>query len=43
MASTEQSNYWQQDDKAVMGKIFITIGAFAAIMIVVAVAIGLVL
>lgn len=43
MAPTEPNQYWQQDDKVVMGKILLTIGAFAGIMTVVAIVIGFVI
>lgn len=43
MAATEQQTFWQQDDKSVMGKIFLTIGAFAGVMVITAIVIGAIL
>lgn len=39
----QQSTYWQQDDKSTMAKLFMTIGAFAGIMAVVAIVVGIIL
>ena len=39
----EQQNYWQQDDKYIMGKVFMMVGFFAAVMTAVAIGISVVL
>lgn len=39
----QQGDFWQQDDKSIIGKVFIMVGAFAVVMAVVAVGISLVL
>lgn len=43
MANQQHSTYWQADDKAVISKVFLVLGAFAVIMTVVAIGIGIVL
>ena len=43
MANEQNSSYWQQDDKSVMGKVFLVLGIFAAVMACVAVGISFVL
>ena len=43
MASENNTNYWQQDDKSVIGKVFLMVGAFAAIMAIVAIGISQIL
>lgn len=43
MVNQQDSSYWQQDDKSVMGSVFIMLGAFAAVMICVAIGISFVL
>lgn len=39
----EQQNYWQQDDKSTMAKVFLMVGVFAAVMTCVAIGIGFIL
>ncbi|HQQ63930.1 MAG TPA: hypothetical protein PLF22_10195 [Pseudomonadales bacterium] len=39
----EQANFWQQDDKSTMGKVFLMVGVFALLMTGVAVGISFVL
>ncbi len=39
----EQQSYWQQGDKSTMAKVFIMVGAFAAVMAVVAIGVSMVL
>lgn len=39
----QQANYWQQDDKSVIGKVFLMVGVFALVMTVVAIGISFVL
>ncbi len=40
---TEQQTFWQQEDKSIIGKIFLMVGAFAVLMTLVAVGISFVL
>jgi hypothetical protein len=39
----EQATFWQQDDKATIGKVFLMVGVFAAVMVVVAIIVGIIL
>jgi hypothetical protein len=39
----DQGNFWQQDDKSIIGKVFLMVGVFAAVMTGVAIGIGFVL
>lgn len=34
---TEQQTFWQQEDKSIIGRIFLMVGVFAIIMAVIAV------
>lgn len=43
MANQQDSSCWQQDDKSVMGSVFVMLGVFAAVMICVAIGISFVL
>jgi hypothetical protein len=43
MTNEQDNNYWQQNDKSVLGSVFLMLGVFAAVMVVVAIGIGFVL
>jgi hypothetical protein len=39
----EQQTFWQEEDKSTIGKVFLMVGVFAVIMVLVAVGVGFVL
>jgi hypothetical protein len=39
----EQQTFWQQEDKSIIGKIFLMVGVFAVLMTLIAVGISFVL
>ncbi len=43
MANQQDSSYWQQGDKSVMGSVFLMLGVFAAVMVCVAIGVSFVL
>lgn len=43
MVNEHGNSYWQQNDKSIMGSVFIMLGAFAAIMVCVAIGISFIL
>jgi hypothetical protein len=42
MTSTENSTYWQADDKSIIVKVFLMLGLFGAVMIAIAIGISFV-
>ena len=43
MASSDQPTFWQADDKAIIGKVFLMVGFFAVTMAIVAVVVSYIL